>query len=109
MLFNINEKLKESGNSMLWLSEVTNISYPNILKICKGENKSIKVETIDKICTALDCHVQDILKDEKHDETIRRMYIKQNPSLNDLQNAIYSLSEEEFKLLEQVIKEKKNQ
>ncbi|MEG1309387.1 MAG: helix-turn-helix transcriptional regulator [Bacilli bacterium] len=73
MIFKINEVLKSRNKNMMWLSEVTNIAYPNILKLCKGENKSIKANTIDKICTALQCNIEDILKSESHTKTLYRL------------------------------------
>lgn len=72
MKFKINEKLKEKGKTMTWLSEMTNITLTNISKLCKGENKSIKTNTIDKICTALDCKIEDILEATKHEKTYER-------------------------------------
>lgn len=73
MIFKIDEVLKSKHKSMNWLSEVTNIAYPNILKLCKGENKSIKANTIDKICTALQCNIEDILQPQQHTQTLYRL------------------------------------
>ena len=34
---NINQLLEQSGKTKYWLSKATNITYPNIMKLCNEE------------------------------------------------------------------------
>ena len=43
----------------------------NILKICNGETSTIRFDTIEKICTALECHIYDLF--DSDDPTEKRM------------------------------------
>ena len=43
-----------------WLGKQTGISQNNILKICNGETSTIRFDTIEKICTTLDCSISDL-------------------------------------------------
>lgn len=61
----LNETLKKKGLSMLWLSKATDIRYPTIYNLCNNNTNRISFELLDKICTALDCSVSDILQEEK--------------------------------------------
>lgn len=56
----INEILKEKGKTPYWLGKQTGISQNNICKICNGETSTIRFETLEKICIALDCSVNDL-------------------------------------------------
>ena len=78
MKVNINQLLEQSGKTKYWLSKATNITYPNIMKLCNEEipPKTIKLETLDKICTALKCNVQDILENEIDGMTQTRLKIQ---------------------------------
>ena len=51
----IDLKLQELGKSRYWLSKETNITYPNITKICNNQTESIKFSSLDNICKALNC------------------------------------------------------
>ncbi|HFD2046136.1 MAG: helix-turn-helix transcriptional regulator [Paeniclostridium sp.] len=73
MKLKVDEVLKMKKKSRYWLAKVTNIKYPNIKKICDGEVKSIKLKTLDKLCTALDVNLEAILEVEEHIKTIRRL------------------------------------
>jgi putative transcriptional regulator len=56
----INEILEEKDKTMYWLSKQTGIAQNNINKICKGETSNIRFDTLEKICIALDCSVNDL-------------------------------------------------
>ena len=43
-----------------WLGKQTGISQNNILKICNRETSTIRFDTIEKICTTLDCSISDL-------------------------------------------------
>lgn len=58
----INEILKEQGKTMYWLSRQTGISANNIAKICNGETSNIRFDTIERICLALNCPINDIFQ-----------------------------------------------
>lgn len=76
----VDEILNEQGKSMYWLSKVTGIAPNNIGKICSGETKNIRLDTIEKICKALDCPVSDLFCSD--DPTMNRL-IKYYSLLNE--------------------------
>lgn len=58
---NVKSVLEKQGKSQYWLAKETGISPNNIGKICNGETKNIRLDTMDKICNALNCIPNDIL------------------------------------------------
>ena len=56
----INEILKKKDKTSYWLAKQCDISQNNMLKICNGETTSIRFETLEKICKALDCTPNDV-------------------------------------------------
>lgn len=56
----IKELLEEKGKTPYWLGKQTGISPNNIGKICNGETSTIRFDTLEKICIALDCSVNDL-------------------------------------------------
>lgn len=56
----INEILAEQGKTPYWLGKQTGISQNNIGKICNGETSTIRFDTLEKICKALNCSINDI-------------------------------------------------
>ena len=55
----IDLKLQELGKSRYWLSKETNITYPNITKICNNQTESIKFSSLENICKALNWTLSD--------------------------------------------------
>lgn len=58
----IDELLNEKGKTRYWLSTQTGITYPNIYKLAENKTTSLKFELLEKICIALECTPNDILK-----------------------------------------------
>ena len=58
----INKILQQQGKTPYWLGRQTGISQNNIGKICNGETSTIRFETIEKICKALNCSINDIFE-----------------------------------------------
>ena len=52
--------LEEQGKTPYWLGKQTGISQNNILKICNGETSTIRFDTLEKICKALNCSINDL-------------------------------------------------
>lgn len=61
----IDEMLKGQGKTLYWLRDQTGLSYPTIWNLTNGRNKMVSFETLDLICAALDCKIEDILEAEK--------------------------------------------
>lgn len=59
--FRLEEILLEKNKSKYWLSKQTGLAENNIYKICRNDSKQIKLETIEKICAALNCKVEDLI------------------------------------------------
>ena len=60
LLLKINKILEEHGKTPYWLGKQTGISQNNILKICNGETSTIRFDTLEKICKALNCSINDL-------------------------------------------------
>lgn len=58
----IGQLLEQQDRSAYWLSKQTGISPNNIGKICNGETSTIRFDTIEKICLALNCSINDLFE-----------------------------------------------
>ena len=56
----VNEILEQQGKTPYWLGKQTGISPNNIGKICNGETSTIRFDTLEKICLALNCSINDL-------------------------------------------------
>ena len=79
----VNEILEEKNLTPYWLGKQTGISQNNILKICNGETSTIRFDTIEKICKALDCSINDLF--EADDPQMQRLLIYAS-KINELNN-----------------------
>lgn len=57
----INELLEQKGKTCYWLAKQCGISPNNMGNICNGMTTSIRFDTLEKICIALDCTPNDII------------------------------------------------
>ena len=57
---NLLKILEEKGKSKYWLFIQFGMTYTNLNKIIMNETKSIKYETIDKLCKILDYEPNDL-------------------------------------------------
>lgn len=62
IIINIDVMLAKRKMSVTELSEKVGITLANMSILKNGKAKAIKVETLDKICDALDCQPGDILE-----------------------------------------------
>ena len=62
IIVNIDVMLAKRKMSVTELSEKVGITMANISILKNGKAKAIRVETLDKICRALDCQPGDILE-----------------------------------------------
>ncbi len=60
----IEKILEEQGKTVYWLASATGINYQKLLKIYKNQTSSIHFSTVEKICKALNCTPNDIIKIE---------------------------------------------
>ncbi|RHA50480.1 helix-turn-helix domain-containing protein [Lachnospira eligens] len=52
---NVKNLLDAKGKTQYWLSKQTGISANNVSKIYNGETINIRLDTINKLCEALEC------------------------------------------------------
>lgn len=52
---NVKNLLEAKGKTQYWLSKQTGISANNVSKIYNGETVNIRLDTINKLCEALEC------------------------------------------------------
>lgn len=62
IIVNIDVMLAKRKMSVTELSERVGITMANISILKNGKAKAIKIQTLDKICEALDCEPGDILE-----------------------------------------------
>lgn len=60
--------IKERGISKTQLSYRAELSFTQINKFCRNENSRIDLHTLAKLCSVLDCGVEDILVFQKENE-----------------------------------------
>lgn len=77
----INQLLKQQNRSAYWLSKQTGIAANNIGKICNGETSTIRFDTIEKICLALNCSINDLF--ESNDPKMQNLILGNNKSDTD--------------------------
>ncbi len=65
IIVNIDVMLAKRKMSVTELSERVGITMANISILKNGKAKAIKIQTLDKICEALDCEPGDILEHRK--------------------------------------------
>lgn len=58
----IKEILEEQGKTKYWLCKQTNIDYHNMSRLMKDETASIYFDTIEKLCTTLECTPNDLIE-----------------------------------------------
>lgn len=62
IIINIDVMLAKRKMSVTELSERVGITMSNVSILKNGKAKAIKVDTLDKVCRALDCQPGDILE-----------------------------------------------
>ncbi|MCY6958301.1 helix-turn-helix domain-containing protein [Clostridium brassicae] len=67
IVFKLDELLKSKGKTKYWLSKETGTDNNTLGKIYNNESKQIKLQTLEKICNALECDISDILEIVKED------------------------------------------
>lgn len=68
IIINIDVMLAKRKMSVTELSERVGITMANISILKNGKAKAIKVDTLDKICRALDCQPGDVLEWREEEE-----------------------------------------
>lgn len=58
--FQLEERL--GGRTLYWLAKTSGIAYSTIHKLRKAPPRGISLDTLDKLCAALDCEPGDLLK-----------------------------------------------
>lgn len=68
IIINIDVMLAKRKMSVTELSKKVGITMANISVLKNGKAKAIKIDTLNKICQALECQPGDILEWRKEDE-----------------------------------------
>lgn len=58
----LNQLLEIRGRTLYWLANETGLSYPTIHQLANEKNVSVSFITLNKICRALECNIDDILE-----------------------------------------------
>lgn len=62
LYINIKDLLKKKGKTKYWLVKETGMEYQSLSAIMNNETKGIKFDTIEKLCSVLECTPNDLLK-----------------------------------------------
>ena len=62
IIVNLDVMLARRKMSVTELSQIVGVTLPNISILKNGRAKAIRLETLDKICRALDCQPGDLLE-----------------------------------------------
>ena len=62
----LNKYLKEHNISRSSLSRNGELRYDTILSYCRGNVTRLDTDTLAKLCSALDCAIEDIIEYKKH-------------------------------------------
>ena len=65
VVFKLDKILHKMNKTRYWLSKETGIDNNTLAKIYNNESKQIKLETLEKICVALDCNITDLIEIKK--------------------------------------------
>lgn len=76
MQLNIDPILKKKKISRSQLSQLAHIGYKATLNLCSGKTERVYLDTIEKICKALNCTPNDILTSD--DPQMRRLLLLSN-------------------------------
>lgn len=79
----VNKILEKKGLTPYWLGKQTGISQNNILKICNGETSTIRFDTIEKICKALECSIDELFVS---DDPQMKQLLAYASKINELNN-----------------------
>lgn len=69
---NIKEILKEKKRTKYWLIKEMGCSYQAMSAVMDNNTKGIKFETIEKLCTILECTPNDLIKFKEDKEERKR-------------------------------------
>ena len=58
----LNDYLKKNKISRTSLTRKTELQYSQILRYCRNEAQKMDLDILAKLCTVLDCNIEDILK-----------------------------------------------
>ena len=58
----VNQLLQERSRTFYWLAKETGISHTTLWRLKKGKAYGITLETLEKICQALDCQPGEVLR-----------------------------------------------
>ncbi|HBF6471974.1 TPA: helix-turn-helix domain-containing protein [Clostridioides difficile] len=61
MNIQINNLLESKGKTRYWLAKQVGMTHQNLTKLANNKTESIKFESLEKICLALECSPNDIL------------------------------------------------
>ena len=68
IVFNLDVMLARRKMSLTELSERVGITLANLSILKNGRAKAVRVETLNKLCAALDCQPGDLLEYRREDE-----------------------------------------
>jgi putative transcriptional regulator len=72
IVIRIDELLGTRGRSFYWLAKQTGISHTTLWRLKKAKALGINFDTLDKLCTVLECQPGDVLSHTNGKKTSKR-------------------------------------
>jgi putative transcriptional regulator len=57
----LNKLLKDRGRTLYWLAKQSGVRYATIWNLSRGDVGRLSIDTLDRICEALECQPGDLL------------------------------------------------
>ncbi|MDQ3818976.1 MAG: helix-turn-helix transcriptional regulator [Acidobacteriota bacterium] len=58
----VDDLLEKRGRSFYWLAKETGVSHTTLWRLKKGRARGINFETLEKICSALNCQPGEVIR-----------------------------------------------
>ncbi len=68
IIFKVNERMDKIGLTRYRLQQLTNWNYRRVNSYYQGKVINMNVEELDKLCTILDCKIDDLIVYQKEGE-----------------------------------------
>lgn len=72
LTIDLKTELTKRGRTLYWLAKETGIQYDAINRLANGKTTGVKLETLEKICEALECGPCDVIVESKSAKKSRK-------------------------------------
>ena len=97
--------LEKRGRTAYWLAKETGIRYASIWQMTRGDTARLHIETLDRICGALECQPGDLLVRVERSVQVKVAYSdeKSAPQMIEAEGALAELLQHEIDHLDGIL------